>query len=176
MAALRQTFREESLRDGSHRQGRRVRGAGQALRAPRAALPALEPGAILVRVSLANICGSDLHFWRGDAPLTLPPDGWIFGHEMTGRVAALGPGVKTDSLGQPLREGDRVAYCYFYPCGRCYVCLHGQRAACPTKIGRATEPGEFPRQVGAFAEYYYVRPGGAIFGYLTICPIPWCPR
>ena len=30
--------------------------------------------------------------------------------------------------------------------------------------------------VGAFAEYYYVRPGGAIFGYLTICPIPWCPR
>ena len=118
---------------------------------------------MLVRVSLANICGSDLHFWRGDAPLALPPDGWIFGHEMTGRVAALGAGVKTDSLGQPLREGDRVAYCYFYPCGRCYVCLHGQRAACPHKIGRATGPGEFPHWVGAFAEYYYVRPGGFVF-------------
>ena len=65
-------------------------------------LPPLEPGAILVRVTLANVCGSDLHFWRGDAPLALPPDGWIFGHEMTGRVARLGPGVLTDSLGRPL--------------------------------------------------------------------------
>ena len=71
----------------------------------------------------ANICGSDLHFWRGDAPLRLPDDGWIFGHEMTGRVARLGARVKTDSLGRPLKEGDRVAYTYFYPCGRCYACL-----------------------------------------------------
>lgn len=126
-------------------------------------LPALEPGAVLVRVTRANVCGSDLHFWRGDAPVALPPDGWIFGHEMTGRVAALGAGVRTDSLGQALREGDRVVYPYFYPCGRCYACLLGQRAACPAKVGRATGPGEFPHWVGAFAEYYYVRPGGAIF-------------
>jgi threonine dehydrogenase-like Zn-dependent dehydrogenase len=118
---------------------------------------------VLIRVTVANICGSDLHFWRGDAPLALPPDGWIFGHEMTGRVAGLGAGVTTDSLGQPLREGDRVAFCYFYPCGRCYICLHGQRAACPNKIGRATGPGEFPHWVGAFAEYYYLRPGGFVF-------------
>jgi D-arabinose 1-dehydrogenase-like Zn-dependent alcohol dehydrogenase len=82
---------------------------------------------------------------------------------MTGRVAGLGPGVATDSLGRPLREGDRVAFSYFYPCGRCYVCLHGQRAACPAKVGRATGPGEFPHWVGAFAEYYYLRPGGFCF-------------
>jgi L-iditol 2-dehydrogenase len=126
-------------------------------------LPDPEPGAILVRVSLASVCGSDLHFWRGDAPVALPPDGWIFGHEMTGRVARLGPGVSTDSLGRPLREGDRVAYCYFYPCGRCYACLRGERAACPNKVGRATGPGEFPGFVGAFAEYYYLRPGGFVF-------------
>ena len=31
-------------------------------------LPEVEPDAVLIRVSLANICGSDLHFWRGDAP------------------------------------------------------------------------------------------------------------
>ncbi|MGH2652353.1 MAG: zinc-binding dehydrogenase, partial [Actinomycetota bacterium] len=126
-------------------------------------LPALEPGAILIRVTQANICGSDLHFWRGDAPVALPADGWIFGHEMTGRVAELSARITTDSLGRPLREGDRVAFSYFYPCGRCYVCLQGQRAACPYKVGRATGPGEFPHWVGAFAEYYYLRPGGAIF-------------
>src|SRR5947199_6213698 len=73
-------------------------------------LPEVEPDAVLIRVALANVCGSDLHFWRGDAPLRLPDDGWIYGHEMTGRVARLGSRVKTDSMGRPLREGDRVAY------------------------------------------------------------------
>ena len=38
-------------------------------------------------------------------PLRLPEDGWIFGHEMTGRVAKLGARVKTDSLGRPLQGG-----------------------------------------------------------------------
>ena len=99
-------------------------------------LPEIEPEAVLIRVTLANVCGSDLHFWRGDAPLRLPDDGWIFGHEMTGRVARLGAKVKTDSLGLPLAEGDRVAYTYFYPCGRCYACLNKEPASCPAKIER----------------------------------------
>jgi len=127
------------------------------------ALPEVEPDAVLIRVSLANVCGSDLHFWRGDAPLRLPPDGWIYGHEMTGRVAALGARVKTDSLGRPLKEGDRVAYTYFYPCGRCHACLENQPAACPAKIERPLGPSQFPHFHGAFAEYYYLRPRGAIF-------------
>jgi L-iditol 2-dehydrogenase len=126
-------------------------------------LPEVEPDAVLIRVSLANVCGSDLHFWRGDAPLRLPEDGWLYGHEMTGRVARLGSQVKTDSLGRPLREGDRVAYTYFYPCGRCYACLNNERASCPAKIERPRSPREFPHFHGAFAEYYYLRPGGAIF-------------
>ena len=126
-------------------------------------LPEVEPDAVLIRVALANVCGSDLHFWRGDAPLRLPDDGWIYGHEMTGRVAKLGARVKTDSLGRPLREGDRVAYAYFYPCGRCHACLGGEPAACLFKVGRPLGPSEFPHFHGAFAEYYYLRPGGAIF-------------
>lgn len=126
-------------------------------------IPEVEPEGILIRVTLANICGSDLHFWRGDAPLPLPDDGWIYGHEMTGRVARLGTRVKTDSLGQPVKEGDRVAFCYFYPCGRCYACLNKQPAACPNKVGRPLGPSQFPHFHGAFAEYYYLRPGGYIF-------------
>lgn len=126
-------------------------------------LPEIEPEAVLIRVTLANVCGSDLHFWRGDAPLRLPDDGWIFGHEMTGRVARLGAKVKTDSLGRPLAEGDRVVYTYFYPCGRCYACLNKEPASCPAKIERPRGPGEFPHFHGAFAEYYYLRPGGHLF-------------
>ena len=138
-------------------------GPGKPFEIREVTIPEIEPDAVLIKVSLANVCGSDLHFWRGDAPLRLPEDGWIFGHEMTGRVAKLGTNVKTDSLGRPLREGDRVAYTYFYPCGRCYVCLNGEPAACPAKIERPRGPKDFPHFHGAFAEYYYLRPGGALF-------------
>mgnify|MGYP001616517916 CR=1 FL=1 len=138
-------------------------GPGKPFQLKEIPLPEVEPDGILIRISLANICGSDLHFWRGDAPLKLPDDGWIFGHEMTGRVARLGASVRTDSLGRPLKEGDRVAYCYFYPCGRCYACLRKQPAACPNKVGRPLGPSTFPHFHGAFAEYYYVNPGGFVF-------------
>ena len=138
-------------------------GPGKPFQIREVTLPEIEPDAVAIRVSLANVCGSDLHFWRGDAPLRLPEDGWIFGHEMTGRVAALGRHVKTDSLGRPLKEGDRVAYSYFYPCGRCYVCLNKEPANCPAKIERPRGPAEFPHFHGAFAEYYYLRPGGSLF-------------
>ena len=138
-------------------------GPGKPFQIREVTLPEIEPDAVVVRVALANVCGSDLHFWRGDAPLRLPEDGWIFGHEMTGRVAALGRNVKTDSLGRPLKEGDRVAYSYFYPCGRCYVCLNKEPANCPAKIERPRGPAEFPHFHGAFAEYYYLRPGGSLF-------------
>ena len=138
-------------------------GPGKPFEIREVTLPEVEPEAVVIRVSLANVCGSDLHFWRGDAPLRLPEDGWIFGHEMMGRVARLGAKVKTDSLGRALKEGDRVAYTYFYPCGRCYVCLNKEPANCPAKIERPRGPSEFPHFNGAFAEYYYLRPGGAIF-------------
>jgi D-arabinose 1-dehydrogenase-like Zn-dependent alcohol dehydrogenase len=127
-------------------------------------VPEVGPGAILIKVTMANICGSDLHIWRGDLPIPIPPDGAIFGHEMTGRIAKLGAGVTSDSLGSPLKEGDRVIYCYFNPCGKCYQCLLGHRAACPNKLanmaGSIKNPPYFR---GAFAEYYYLQPGMLVF-------------
>jgi threonine dehydrogenase-like Zn-dependent dehydrogenase len=138
-------------------------GPGKPFEIREVTLADVEPDAVLIRVALASVCGSDLHFWRGDAPLKLPADGWIFGHEMTGRVARLGARVKTDSLGQRLQEGDRVAYPYFYPCGRCPACLNKEPAACLVKVGRPLGPSEFPHFHGAFAEYYYLKPGGFVF-------------
>jgi len=78
-------------------------------------------------------------------------------------VAKLGSRIKTDSLGRPLKEGDRVAYTYFYPCGRCYACLNKEPAACPHKIERPLGPSTPPHLHGAFADHYYLRPGGALF-------------
>ncbi|MBI3743034.1 MAG: zinc-binding dehydrogenase [Chloroflexi bacterium] len=128
-------------------------------------LPKLEPGAMLVKISMANICGSDLHIYRGDMAKA-GFDGSresILGHEMAGRVAALGDGVKTDWLGKPLKEGDRVVYQYFQPCQRCPVCLSGHTRACPNKYARRGAIGEWPYFTGGYGEYYYVTPGRAVF-------------
>jgi threonine dehydrogenase-like Zn-dependent dehydrogenase len=127
-------------------------------------LPDVEPDAMLVKISTANICGSDLHFLRGQGPGIPRGIPQILGHEMTGRVARLGSRVKTDSLGQPLHEGDRVVYAYFRGCGTCWMCLEG-RPGCPHRyahwIGVSSDTP--PHFNGAYAEYYYLRPGQWVF-------------
>src|SRR5581483_1445347 len=56
-------------------------------------VPRPGPGAIVARVIRANVCGSELHLWRGLHP-TIKRG--VLGHEMVGRVYALGEGVETD--------------------------------------------------------------------------------
>lgn len=140
-------------------------GLGQPFEIREYLVPEPEPGAILVKVTMANICGSDLHMWRGDLDLGAlgAPLPAIIGHEMTGRVAKLGEGVSTDSSGQPLAVGDRVVYRYFNPCGRCPSCLKGDDAVCFQNMIYIFSAEQFPRFTGAYAEYYYLRPNQTVF-------------
>ena len=128
-------------------------------------VPEVEPGAILVRLTRAGVCGSDLHIWRGEMKETYgaSPQDLTFGHEMCGRVERLGAGVTADSMGQPLREGDRVTYCYFFPCGRCPVCLHDEMGSCPRKVRPNRVAGTPPYFNNAYGDYYYLRPGHFVF-------------
>jgi len=127
-------------------------------------VPDPEPDAILVRVTSAGICGSDLHVWRGDIRVAMMgPGPRILGHEMTGRVAKLGSNVQTDSLGQPLKEGDRIVYPYFFPCRRCYQCLRGEFAACLTKYPPPPNADNPPHFTGAYAEYFYMKTAAFVF-------------
>ncbi len=128
-------------------------------------VPDPEPGAILIRLTRAGVCGSDLHIWRGEMKEVYgsPPRDLTFGHEMCGRVERLGEGVASDSAGAPLREGDRVTFLYFFPCGRCPVCIRDEMGACPRK-GRANRvAGTPPYFNNAYGDYYYLRPGGWVF-------------
>jgi D-arabinose 1-dehydrogenase-like Zn-dependent alcohol dehydrogenase len=128
-------------------------------------LPDPEPGAILLQVTRANVCGSDLHFWGGDFDLEAfgLPVPTVLGHEVTGRVARLGPGVDTDATGAPLREGDRVVFKYFYPCGRCRDCLRGNAAACLASQGSIMQDPDFePHFTGGFGDYLYLMPGHTV--------------
>jgi L-iditol 2-dehydrogenase len=128
-------------------------------------VPEVEPDAILVKITRGGVCGSDLHIWRGELQELIgePSRGLTFGHEMCGVVERLGKNVKLDSTGQTLAEGDRVTYCYFYPCGRCPACLDGVRAHCPYKRRGTRYADDPPHFIGAYADYYYLRPGHFVY-------------
>jgi threonine dehydrogenase-like Zn-dependent dehydrogenase len=121
-------------------------------------LPETEPDAVSIRVLATSVCGSDLHIWRGDGvqPEDYPREPFVFGHEMMGTVAELGRRITTDALRRPLKEGDRVAFAYFFPCMRCYNCIRGEMGACRFRAGRKPL-SEWNVCNGGFAQYYYLR-------------------
>ena len=126
-------------------------------------VPAPSADEILVRTTVAGLCGSDLHIWRGEVP-PLQPYPSVPGHEGTGRVVALGTQRQHDTLGRPLAVGDRVAYSYFVPCGECWLCLSGT-TGCPNRYQfkahvRADDPPHF---LGTYAEYMLLHPGQWVF-------------
>jgi threonine dehydrogenase-like Zn-dependent dehydrogenase len=128
-----------------------------------APLPEPAPGAVVARVDLAGVCGTDVHLHHGHLPIPLPI---VLGHEGVGRVWRLGEGVDTDFSGNPLRDGDAIAWSSNIPCGRCYWCVvAGQRTLCETRkvYGVNQRFDEFPRLSGGWAEAIYLQPGSAIF-------------
>jgi L-iditol 2-dehydrogenase len=102
------------------------------------------PGEALIRVRAMGVCGSDVHFYVdgriGDDIAPLP---YILGHEFSGEISALGPGVD----GPPV--GTRVAVDPAVPCGRCEVCLDGNPNCCPDTRFPASPPVQ-----GALCEWY----------------------
>ncbi len=133
------------------------RGIGQPFELRELPLPEPESGGLLVEIALTNVCGSDLHIWRGDTDLARLGAAYpiILGHEMVGRVARIGKGAGQDALGQTLREGDRIVYCYYGSCGRCRACLRGAGHACMLSLASVVRPCEMPPHfVGGFATHY----------------------
>ncbi|MEK7367863.1 MAG: alcohol dehydrogenase catalytic domain-containing protein [candidate division NC10 bacterium] len=64
-------------------------------------LPDVAPDAMLIRVTMANICGSDLHFVRGGGPGLKGSTPRILGHEMVGVIERLGPRSRATPSGSP---------------------------------------------------------------------------
>ena len=80
-----------------------------------------EPTDAVVRVTSSAICGSDLHFYHGKAPLS-PGD--VIGHEGMGVVEEVGPDVRS------FKPGDRVVMAFDIVCGECWFCRRGQTSLC----------------------------------------------
>jgi 5-exo-hydroxycamphor dehydrogenase len=63
------------------------------------------PGEVLAHLTHGGVCGTDVHFWRGEVPLPGPV---VLGHEGVAVIEMLGAGVATDYAGTPVAVGDRV--------------------------------------------------------------------
>jgi L-iditol 2-dehydrogenase len=108
-------------------------------------VPEIGAGELLVRIHTCGICGTDLKkiaTGSHSAPR-------IFGHEMAGKVVAVGAGVKNFAI------GDRVMVFHHIPCGECYYCRKKVFAQCPVykKVGATAG---FEPSGGGFAEYIRV--------------------
>lgn len=120
----------------------------------------IEPGALLVEIEVASMCGSDVHLWEGLLGNTLNPKlPCIGGHEMVGKIVGFGDGPRRDSMDQELKEGDRVVFTHA-SCGRCYQCLAARKPSlCPYRqFYMAVGCTDYPYVTGGFSQYCYVFP------------------
>jgi L-iditol 2-dehydrogenase len=106
-------------------------------------VPSPGPHEVLIEVAAVGVCGSDVHYYRngriGDFIVEEP---MILGHELSGRIAAVGDGVDAGRVGQ------RVAVEPQHPCRRCRQCTAGRYNMCPEMKFYATPPVD-----GAFCRY-----------------------
>jgi threonine dehydrogenase-like Zn-dependent dehydrogenase len=93
----------------------------------------LHPNDAIVRVTRSCICGSDLHLYHGLVPDTRV--GMTFGHEFTGVVEQVGPGV------QKLKQGDNVLVPFNIACGTCSFCKQELYGNCHESNPAATAVG-----------------------------------
>ncbi len=135
---------------------------GRPLTARAVALPRLEPGAVLVKIAAAGVCGSDLDILGGEDPrIGLP---LVPGHEGVGWVVETG-GDRVDVFGRPLRPGDLVTWNRGISCGQCYECaVIRQPALCPNRrvYGINIPASEPPGLNGCYATHIYLRPATQI--------------
>ena len=127
------------------------------------------PGEVLVKITGAGLCHSDLSIVNGDRPRQMP---MALGHEAAGIVEECGPGV-TD-----LARGDSVALVFVPSCGHCIPCMEGRPALCEpgaaangagTLVGghrrlHRSDGSPLNHQVGVscFAEYAVVARGSLV--------------
>lgn len=129
---------------------------GEPMRIEKVELAELAAGEVLVRTMSAGICATDLHFGAGRFPYPVPT---VLGHEASGVIEAVGPGVTG------FTSGDRVIVCDQIFCGRCAACLSGAMVYCTDTSGKERQrrrmilAGRPIRQylgVSAFAELMLV--------------------
>ena len=109
------------------------------------------PHGAIIKTVATNICGSDQHMVRGRT--TAPPD-LVLGHEITGEVVEVGPGVEF------IKVGDLCSVPFNISCGRCRNCKERKTGIClnvnPDRPGSAYGYVDMGGWVGGQANYVLV--------------------
>jgi propanol-preferring alcohol dehydrogenase len=127
----------------------RYYGPGQSLRLEEVPTPPLKPGHVLIRVTAAGICHTELHFLTGLLDLGVAPV--TLGHEVVGVIEAVAPEVLD------FKGGERVIAYYYVGCGSCEYCRRGDENLCPNlraEYGFISD--------GGFAEYMAIPARNAV--------------
>lgn len=102
---------------------------------------------VLVQVGSVGVCGSDTHYYlHGRIGPYVVDEPLVLGHEVSGRIVAVGADVDTRRVGQ------RVAIEPQRPCRVCEFCRAGDYNLCPRMEFYATPPVD-----GAFCEYVVIQ-------------------
>ena len=126
-------------------------------------IPQLREGEILVKITAAGVCGSDLHMFKGNDPRTPLPI--ILGHEGVGEIIEI-KGKRFSVDQEELKSGDYIIWNRGVSCGHCYYCaVVGTPALCPRRwVYGITKPcDQRPYLNGCYAEYIILSPDTDIF-------------
>ena len=137
-------------------------GVGQALRRVDRPVPRPGPGEVVLQVLACGVCRTDLHVVDGEIDAAYPI---VPGHEVVGRVIAIGTGVATTKLGH------RLGVPWLgQACGICRYCKSGRENLCdrPVFTG-ATRDGGYATHIVADARYCLPIPPG--FGDIEAAPL-----
>ena len=115
---------------------------------------------VLVKVTAAGVCHSDVHLWEGffdmgggnntrPAKTMNPPR--TMGHEIVGEVVAAGPDAKGAKV------GDKAVVYPWIGCGKCWYCQSGIEHLCPTPraLGVNEDGGYADHVLVPHAKYLY---------------------
>ncbi len=113
------------------------------IRLEKAPKPEVLSDEVLIKVGATGICGTDLHFYRGEWDIKMP---LIPGHEFSGTIAEVGKDTRDFDV------GNRVVAEPNMVCGKCYFCLMSDRNFFCEKLKAVGVDVD-----GAFAEYVKVK-------------------
>ena len=121
------------------------------------------PDEILIKVEACGVCGTDVHCYKSD-PFGLTPN--VLGHEGTGEVVEVGANIKMDSVGKPVKVGDKIVTSLMETSPDCLIAKYN-----PAKANLSDDlkvygllPDEPNNHLnGYFAEYMIIREKSSFF-------------
>ncbi len=131
--------------------------------------PEVKPGWVILKITAAGLCATDIHHIMGKISLTKPPH--ILGHEMAGVIHEIGEGVEGWKLGERCTVDTMIG------CKTCKYCVSGHTEFCCNggEIGYAPYNGAYSEYVAVPAENLHRIPDGVTDEEAAIIESCVCP-